>query len=96
MCHNPFNIIISILAFLLGFSYIIMSLIAGLPPPNAFIVHWQNNKDFWAEGLDLTPPTPVHTGQHLVPILHPSAWHPPTSKAIAPSVLASTPDMHHY
>lgn len=53
MCEIAFNIIVSILSFTLGFTYFILSLIPTIPPPNSFLIHWQNHKDFWAEGLDL-------------------------------------------
>ncbi|KAG2232665.1 hypothetical protein INT48_006844 [Thamnidium elegans] len=74
MCEIAFNIIVAIITFTIGFGYFILSLIPVLPPPNAFLVHWRNHKDFWAEGLDLAVPavaTPM-----MIP--HPSAWHPNT------------------
>lgn len=74
MCKIPFNIIVAILAFTVGFAYFILSLVPNLPPPNGFLVHWQNHKDFWAEGLDLNIPTPMT--QPIVSVPHPSAWHP--------------------
>ncbi|GAN11523.1 hypothetical protein MAM1_0662d11087 [Mucor ambiguus] len=91
MCEIAFNIIVTIIAFTIGFAYFILSLIPTLPPPNSFWVHWQNHRDFWAEGLDLTvpkihtTPMPINNSSHL---LHPCAWHPSSSKiASANSIL---------
>ncbi|CAO3680665.1 unnamed protein product [Rhizopus stolonifer] len=84
MCEIVFNVIISILAFTLGFVHIFLSLIANIPPPNSFLVHWQNYKDFWAEGLDLNvplsiPPCVQLSGHPAIPSpLHvqpSSVWH---------------------
>ncbi|RCI06271.1 hypothetical protein CU098_008857 [Rhizopus stolonifer] len=84
MCEIVFNVIISILAFTLGFTHIFLSLIADIPPPNSFLVHWQNYKDFWAEGLDLNiplsiPPCVQSSGHPAIPSpLHvqpSSVWH---------------------
>ncbi|KAG1453456.1 hypothetical protein G6F46_010561 [Rhizopus delemar] len=100
MSRIAFNIIVSILAFTFGLAYIILSLIPSLPPPNGFLVHWQNHKDFWAEGLDLTVPSPIpptiESSNHLaIPLpshfMHPSAWHPASSKITAPTTTSSTP-----
>ncbi|KAK4510753.1 Ion_trans domain-containing protein [Mucor velutinosus] len=82
MCEIAFNIIVAIIAFTIGFAYFILSLIPTLPPPNSFWIHWQNHRDFWAEGLDLTVPkihttTLIDNDGHL---LHPCAWHPSSSK----------------
>ncbi|KAL9543652.1 hypothetical protein MBANPS3_008011 [Mucor bainieri] len=84
MCEIAFNIIVTIVAFTIGFAYFILSLIPTLPPPNSFWMHWQNHRDFWAEGLDLTVPkiytataAPINNNGHL---LHPCAWHPSSSK----------------
>ncbi|KAL9548414.1 hypothetical protein PS6_006631 [Mucor atramentarius] len=82
MCEIAFNIIVTIIAFTIGFAYFILSLIPTLPPPNSFWIHWQNHRDFWAEGLDLAVPkihtaAPINNNGHL---LHPSAWHPSSSK----------------
>jgi hypothetical protein len=90
MCKIAFNIIVAIIAFTLGFTYFILSLVPFLPPPNGFLVHWQNHKDFWAEGLDLSIPTPplmTEIRSHhdpsntaaFVSVPHPSAWHPSSS-----------------
>lgn len=88
MCKIAFNIIVAIIAFTIGFAYFIMSLVPSLPPPNGFLIHWQNHKDFWAEGLDLSIPpnntTPTVMTSRLqydstntfVSVPHPSAWHP--------------------
>ncbi|KAL0140924.1 hypothetical protein V8B55DRAFT_1333806 [Mucor lusitanicus] len=92
MCEVAFNIIVAIVAFTMGFAYCILSLIPALPPPNSFWTHWQNHRDFWAEGLDLTVPkihtaaaAPINNNGHL---LHPCAWHPSSSKiASANSIL---------
>ncbi|KAI8354655.1 hypothetical protein BD560DRAFT_449585, partial [Blakeslea trispora] len=54
MCQVVFNIIVTIIAFSLGFTHFILSLIPTLPPPNCFLVHWKNRHDFWIEGTDLT------------------------------------------
>lgn len=75
MCKIAFNIIVAIIAFTIGFTYFLLSLIPNLPPPNGFLIHWQNHQDFWAEGLDLTIPPPTKPALLHVP-LHPSAWHP--------------------
>ncbi|KAI8637020.1 COPI associated protein-domain-containing protein [Parasitella parasitica] len=82
MCNIAFNIIVTIIAFTIGFAYFILSLIPTLPPPNSFLIHWQNHRDFWAEGLDLTVPK-IHTAPNNSNALHfphPSAWHPSSSK----------------
>ena len=101
MCKIAFNIIVTILTFTLGFAYFIMSLVSTLPPPNGFLVHWQNRKDFWAEGLDLPPPPPtVITTQAmmeynqksaLLTMPHPSAWHPFSSHLTNTSTCFTTP-----
>ncbi|KAG2196585.1 hypothetical protein INT47_004888 [Mucor saturninus] len=75
MCKIAFNIIVSMIAFTVGFVYFILSLVPSLPPPNGFLVHWQHRQDFWAEGLDLAVPAPLTPSVYG---LHPSAWHPPT------------------
>ncbi|KAI7898787.1 COPI associated protein-domain-containing protein [Cokeromyces recurvatus] len=95
MCEIAFNIIVSIITFTIGFIYIIISLIASLPPPNSFLVHWQNHKDFWAEGLDLEVAARQQPVIFIDPaieqpsmsfsypnsnLLHPSAWHPTASR----------------
>lgn len=72
MCNIAFNIIVSIISFTIGLVYFILSLIPSLPPPNGFLIHWQHRQDFWAEGMDLTVPSPF-----TVYGPHPSAWHPP-------------------
>lgn len=97
MCEIVFNIIVAILVFTFGFAYIILSL-SALPPPHGFLIHWQNHKDFWAEGLDLNIPPPVllSSPDHLTMppsshFLHPSAWHPASSKVAAPTTASSTP-----
>lgn len=74
MCEIAFNIIVAIIAFTIGFGYFILSLIPVIPPPNAFLVHWRNHKDFWAEGLDLAVPPAVLAPVTMMP--HPSVWHP--------------------
>lgn len=89
MCKIAFNIIVAIFAFTIGFAYFILSLIPTLPPPNGFLIHWQNHQDFWAEGLDLAiPPTPVFN------FPHPSAWHP--SSAHLARHIAMTPNMVYF
>ncbi|KAI8069049.1 COPI associated protein-domain-containing protein, partial [Gilbertella persicaria] len=95
ICDLAFNIIVTILAFTTGFTHLLLSLVPTIPPPNCFLVHWQNHNDFWAEGLDLAIPPTVPTIttttfesnanmlHNTVPLLqfpHPSAWHPPSSK----------------
>jgi hypothetical protein len=84
MCDIAFNIIVTIITFTIGFFYFILSLIPTLPTPNSFLIHWQNHRDFWAEGLDLPVPkihtTPINNNSNLTHFPHPSAWHPSTSK----------------
>ncbi|KAI9486649.1 MAG: COPI associated protein-domain-containing protein [Benjaminiella poitrasii] len=105
MCQIAFNIIVAIIMFTIGLIYIIISLLSSLSPPNSFIIHWQNHKDFWAEGLDLPPiiaqrqpvifmenpdiivkpsmsfiqPENYHRSNNTS-LLHPSAWHPSSSR----------------
>lgn len=81
MCEIGFNIIVSLFTFSLGICYFLLSLIPSLPPPSGFLVHWQNHKDFWAEGLDLRPPTSTEITSippriQISNVPHPSAWHP--------------------
>lgn len=80
MCEVAYNIIVSIFAFTIGLVYLILSLIPTIPPPNSFLVHWKNHKDFWAEGLDLNViPNQIITTNiknDIVSYPHPSAWHP--------------------
>lgn len=98
MCKIPFNIIVAILAFTVGFAYFVLSLVPNLPPPNGFLVHWQNHKDFWAEGLDLsivpqkhpTPPMTQTVPTTILSLPHPSAWHPsPSNQTVSNSYYTS-------
>lgn len=94
MCKIPFNIIVAILAFTVGFAYFVLSLVPNLPPPNGFLVHWQNHKDFWAEGLDLSipqnHPTPMSQTVPILSLPHPSAWHPsPSNQTVSTSYYTS-------
>lgn len=94
MCKIPFNIIVAILAFTVGFAYFVLSLVPNLPPPNGFLVHWQNHKDFWAEGLDLSipqnHPTPMSQTVPILSLPHPSAWHPsPPNQTVSTSYYTS-------
>jgi hypothetical protein len=83
MCEIAFNIIVAIIAFIIGFAYFILSLVPALPPPNGFLVHWQNHKDFWAEGLDLTmPSTTINTVPMIMTSTSPNMMSRPHNNAV--------------
>lgn len=93
MCEIAFNIIVAIIAFTIGFAYFILSLVPALPPPNGFLVHWQNHKDFWAEGLDLTMPSSSNTAHH-VPMIMTSYHHSPNNMMSRPHNNDTVPLLH--